>query len=269
MLRRSRTPRPSSSQLEGRGLEVKNVSVSFAGLVALADVDINVEEGEILGLIGPNGAGKTTMVNIISGYYTPNTGQVLISGKDVTGRPPDWICRQGLGRTFQGVRLFPMLTVEENVEAAVLKSAARQKRRSTRQIARELLAAHSLNAVAHLQAGTLPHGDQRRLGLVRALATRPTFLLLDEPAAGLNETETEEMLHTIASIRESVGCGILVIEHDMGLIMRLCDRIHVLNGGRTICVGTPDEVSASPEVIEAYLGSDLDESTLQENESDA
>ncbi len=269
MLRRSRTPRPSSSEVEGRGLEVKNVSVSFNGLIALADVDIRVEEGEILGLIGPNGAGKTTMVNIISGHYTPDSGQVLIAGKDVTGQPPDWICRQGLGRTFQRVRLFPELTVEENVEAAALKSARGQKRRSTRHVARELLAAHGLHAVAHLKARTLPHGDQRRLGLVRALATRPSFLLLDEPAAGLNESETEEMLHTIASIREDRGCGVLVIEHDMGLIMRLCDRIQVLNGGRTICIGTPDEVTASPEVIEAYLGSDPDEAALQNEKTNA
>jgi ABC-type branched-subunit amino acid transport system ATPase component len=264
-----KTPRPSSKSPEGRGLDVKGVDVSFAGLVALENVDLHVERGELVGLIGPNGAGKSTMVNVITGHYVPDKGTVFLSGQEVTGQSPDWICRQGLGRTFQNARLFPLLSVEENIEAAALLSSRGQNRTSIRKFVHEQLEVHNLAGKAHLSARALPAGDQRRLALARALATRPSFLLLDEPAAGLNEVETEEMRLSIASIRDNLGCGILVIEHNMSFIMRLCDRIQVLNSGRTICVGTPKKVQTNPAVIEAYLGSSTEVDNSGVLESDA
>jgi ABC-type branched-subunit amino acid transport system ATPase component len=233
-------------------LETRGVCVSFAGLVALEDVDLRLARGEILGLIGANGAGKSTLVNVISGYQKVDSGAVVLNGEDVTGRPTHDRARMGLSRTFQAGRLFLRLTVEENIEAAAF--GVGMKRRDARARAAEVLKLTNLSRLAPVRAGALPYGEERRVALARALATSPAFLAVDEPAAGLNEGESERLLQLIADMRERDGIGILMIEHDVGLIMRLCDRVQVLAEGRTICVGSPDEVQRDPNVIAAYLG---------------
>jgi branched-chain amino acid transport system ATP-binding protein len=233
-------------------LEARGVVVSFSGVRAVDGVDLLLDSAEILGLIGPNGAGKSTLVNAISGYITPDAGQVLLGGTDVTGRPAHRLCRLGLTRTFQSVRLFGRLTVAENVEIGALSRG--QSRRGARAATRELLLEHNLTQFADAEARTLPYGLERRVTLARALAANPLFLLLDEPAAGLDDRETDEVRDMILHLRRSRGCGVLVIEHDMGLIMSLCDRIQVISSGRTISSGTPDAVRNDPVVRTAYLG---------------
>jgi branched-chain amino acid transport system ATP-binding protein len=233
-------------------LRAEGVSVHFEGVRALDGVDLELPVGIILGLIGPNGAGKTTLTNVLSGFQRPTEGRVLVDGADVTRERPHKRSRRGVARTFQGVRLFPDLTVRENVEAAAgLRARSRRQRRG---VAGALLAALGLEERAEGLASSLPYGDERRLGIARALATQPSFLLLDEPAAGLNETESDELRLAILDVREQFGCGILVIEHDRRLIMRLCDRIQVLDHGRTISTGTPNEIQLDPLVRAAYLG---------------
>jgi branched-chain amino acid transport system ATP-binding protein len=233
-------------------LEARGVTVQFRGLKALSDVDLILAKGEILGLIGPNGAGKTTLVNVLSGFQRPAHGELVLAGQDVTGRPPRKLAMLGVTRTFQTGRLFSKLSVLENVELGAL--GLNMKPKAARARAWELLSRLQLSGKAHLPAGALPYGEQRLLGLVRALSSEPDFLLLDEPAAGLNEAETTSLLGVISSIRDDFGCGVLVIEHDMRLIMRVSERIEVLDHGRFLCTGTPDEVRRNPVVIEAYLG---------------
>lgn len=234
------------------GLFARGVSVHFEGLAALEDVDLTLRPGEILGLIGPNGAGKTTLVNVLTGFQLPTAGMVGIDAKAATGQPPHAFARAGLGRTFQAVRLFAGMTVLENVElGAVGKGVPRGEARAE---AARVLAWLGLSEMAEVEAGTLPYGDERWVGLARALSGRPRFLLLDEPAAGLNEVEADRLMHTVARIRDEFGCGVLIIEHNMQLVMSLCDRIHVLEHGRTIAEGTPAEAQANPEVRRAYLG---------------
>jgi len=236
----------------GNGLFARGVSVHFEGLAALENVDLTLHPGEILGLIGPNGAGKTTLVNVLTGFQLPTAGTVRIDDHAATGLPPHTFARAGLGRTFQAVRLFAGMTVLENVElGAVGKGVPRGEARGE---AARVLAWLGLTDMAGLEAGTLPYGDERWVGLARALSGRPRFLLLDEPAAGLNEVEAERLMHTVARIRDEFGCGVLIIEHNMQLVMSLCDRIHVLEHGRTIAEGTPAEARANPEVRRAYLG---------------
>src|SRR6266545_3776609 len=208
--------------------------------------------GELLGLIGPNGAGKTTLVNALSGFQKPTAGNVRMNGTDVTGWSPYRLARRGLTRTFQSVRLFPGLTVLENVELGGVGVGMR--RPAARKWARELLERLSLGDKAHLYATGLPHGLERRLGVVRALAAKPNFLMLDEPAAGLNEQESDELVGSLTLIRDDFSCALVVIEHDMRLIMRLCERIQVLDYGKTISVGTPAHVRSDPAVLKAYLG---------------
>ncbi|HKP17931.1 MAG TPA: ABC transporter ATP-binding protein [Gaiellaceae bacterium] len=234
-------------------LEARGVTVQFRGLRALSEVDLVLAKGEILGLIGPNGAGKTTLVNVLSGFQRPEAGDLVLDGRNVSGRPPRKFARLGVARTFQTGRLFGKLSVLENVElgALGLKTSAR----TARERSWTLLARLGLAAKAHLPAGSLPYGEQRLLGVLRALSTEPTFLLLDEPAAGLNEAETANLLAVIGAVRDDFGCGVLVIEHDMRLIMGVSERIQVLDHGRFLCVGTPEEVRRDPAVIEAYLGS--------------
>ncbi len=231
-------------------LQAEGVTVQFNGVRALDGVDVELHAGAILGLIGPNGAGKTTMTNVLSGFQRPTQGQVLLGGKDVTALAPHRRSRAGVARTFQGVRLFADLTVRENIEAA----ARRARGRARHELVERLLDTLRLQDRAEAEASSLPYGDERRLGIARALATQPSFLLLDEPAAGLNESESDELLDAILALRDEFGCGILVIEHDMRLIMRLCEQIQVLDSGRTIRHGTPAEVQADPTVRLAYLG---------------
>ncbi len=233
-------------------LEARGLKVHFGGVHAVDGVDLTIRKGEILGLIGPNGAGKTTLVNALSGFQRPTAGTVLLDGADVTGWSPHRLARLGLARTFQAVRLFPDLTVLENVELGGVGVGMR--RPAARRWARDLLERLSLDDKASLYATGLPHGLERRLGIVRALAAKPAFLLLDEPAAGLNEQESDELVDSLSLIRDDFSCALMVIEHDMRVIMRLCERIQVLDYGKTISIGTPAEVRSDPAVLTAYLG---------------
>jgi len=233
-------------------LEASGLAVHFGGVRAVDGVDLVVKKGEILGLIGPNGAGKTTLVNALSGFQKLTAGTVTMNGRDVTGLSPYRLARRGLARTFQSVRLFPGLTVLENVELGGVGVGMR--RPAARKWARELLERLKLDDKASLYGTGLPHGLERRLGIVRALAAKPTFLMLDEPAAGLNEQESDELVGSLTLIRDDFSCALVVIEHDMRLIMRLCERIQVLDYGRTISIGTPAEVRRDPAVLTAYLG---------------
>ncbi len=230
------------------------IGINFDGVRAVDGVDLVLSKGEILGLIGPNGAGKTTMVNLMTGALPAAFGGVELEGVDVTGWPPDRIARMHVGRTFQNVRLFSTLTVLENVEVGAVGVGMRWK--EARRKAWELLDWMDMADVAGTQADMLPYGQERRLGILRALATNPCFLLLDEPAAGLDETESDDLMEDIIQIRDQFSCGVMVIEHDMRLIMQLCDRIHVLDYGKTISMGTPEQVRADPVVITAYLGTE-------------
>jgi branched-chain amino acid transport system ATP-binding protein len=233
-------------------LEVRGLEVHFGGLRAIDGVDLKLTRGEILGLIGPNGAGKTTLVNALSGFQRTKAGSVHLHGTNVTGWPAARLARRGLGRTFQNVRLFPALTVLENVEVG--GASAGMTRRAARRQASELLDQLSLSHLGTQFASDLPHGLERRLGIVRALAAKPTFLLLDEPAAGLNEQESDELVATLSRVRTGFNCALAVIEHDMRLITRLCERVQVLDHGKTIANGTPSDVMADPIVRTAYLG---------------
>jgi branched-chain amino acid transport system ATP-binding protein len=233
-------------------LAARAISVRFGGLLALDGVTLNLKRGEILGLIGPNGAGKTTLVNVLSGFQRPRAGAIHVGDADCTRLSRHAFSRSGVARTFQAVRLFKDLSVSENVEVAYVAQGMR--RAAARRRAREILDSLGLGARAHYPAHALSYGEERRVGLARALAADPQFLLLDEPAAGLAAAEADEVRHLIGGIRDSHGCGVLVIEHNMALVMRLCERIHVLDGGRTIAMGSADEIRTHPEVRRAYLG---------------
>lgn len=231
----------------------EHVTVRFGGLLAIDDVSIALGAGEILGLIGPNGAGKTTLVNVLSGFQRPHGGQIRLGERDLTGLAPNVFAGSGIVRTFQAVRLFKGLTVAENVEAGFVGRG--MGRGEARRHALAILDEFELADRAGQPAIALSYGEERRAGLARALALGPRFLLLDEPAAGLAAAEAEDLRHAILAIRDRHGCGVLVIEHNMALVMSLCDRIHVLNSGRTIAAGHPDAIRANPAVRTAYLGS--------------
>jgi branched-chain amino acid transport system ATP-binding protein len=239
---------------EGRPgtLRASSVSRSFAGVEALRDVTLELHRHEVVGLIGPNGAGKSTLVNVLSGFDLPTSGTVELEGRDVTRWPAHRRGRAGIARTFQHSRSFRGLSVRENVEVAALgvgtsPGAARRR-------AEELLALLGLSAYAARPAETHAHGDERRLGVARALATEPRFVLLDEPAAGLPEAEVPEFAEAVRAVRDEHGAGVLLIDHNMALVMEVCDRLQVLDQGRTLAEGTPAEIRANLDVTAAYLG---------------
>jgi len=230
------------------------ISVEFSGLRALDRVSLSVSPGEIVGLIGPNGSGKTTLVNAVTGQAALSGGRVALGEEEISGLPPRDIALKGISRSFQIVRLFNNMTVLENIETSAL--ARGDRLRQARRKAEALMAEFGLLARAEDLAGNLSYGDKRRVEMARALAAEPAFLLLDEPAAGMNATESEALLHLLAELPEKRGLGLLIIDHDMRLIMRLCDRLHVLASGRTIAEGKAEDIRRNPAVIEAYLGSE-------------
>lgn len=234
-------------------LKIEGLCKSFAGLKAVADVSFSLRTGEILGLIGPNGSGKTTLINVVTGLLPATSGSVRVDDVETTKRPPHRVARAGIARTFQTIRLFDQLKVVENVEVAAVSMG--RSRRAAVTIAHDLLEEMGLDRWAESLASELPFGHQRKLEIARALAMNPKFLLLDEPAAGLNEEESDQLLDLLRTIPERKRVGMLVVDHDMRLIMSLCQRLHVLNYGKTITEGTPDEVRCNAEVVTAYLGS--------------
>ena len=233
-------------------LRAIGVSRSFDGVEALRGVDLELGRHEVVGLIGPNGAGKTTLVNLITGFDYPSAGRVELEGKDITRWPPHRRGRAGLARTFQHGHAFRGLTVRENVEVAALGVGA--SGRDARRRAERLLEALGLSGRADETAAALPHGDERKLGVARALATEPRFVLMDEPAAGLTEAEVPELAAVVRSVRDEHDAGVLLIDHNVPLIMEVCDRVHVLDQGRTLAQGTPAEIRDNIDVANAYLG---------------
>jgi branched-chain amino acid transport system ATP-binding protein len=236
----------------GETLRASSVSRSFAGVRALDEVTLEVHRHEVVGLIGPNGAGKSTLVNVLTGFDRPDTGTVELGARDVTQWSAHRRARAGLARTFQHSRAFRALSVRENVEVAALGVGARRSRAARR--ARELLALLGLEALAEAPAAALSHGDERRLGVARALATEPRFVLLDEPAAGLPEAEVPDFAAVVRSVRDEHDAGVLLIDHNMALVMDVCDRVRVLDQGTTLADGTPDEIRKNLDVAAAYLG---------------
>jgi branched-chain amino acid transport system ATP-binding protein len=233
-------------------LSIRGLSKYFAGLHALEGVSFNLQRGEILGLIGPNGSGKTTLINVVTGLLPATRGQVFVDGVEITNKRPYQVAHAGLARTFQTIRLFRDLTVLENVEVAAVSMGL--SRREAHQRALEVLEEIGIVGWGETLAGVLPYGLERRVEVARALATTPRFLFLDEPAAGLNEDESEELLQVLAALPAKKNLGMLIVDHDMRLIMRLCHRLHVLNFGKTIGEGKPEDVRKIPAVLEAYLG---------------
>ena len=248
-------------------LECRRIGIDFGGLSAVDEFTIAIGRTEICGIIGPNGAGKTTIFNLLTNVYPPTRGSILVNGVDTLGMTTDEVNRRGVARTFQNIRLFKDLTVEENVliglhnsmNYSVASSMLRlpkywKQEKEARERVRELLHIFHMENMTAQQAGSLPYGAQRRLEIVRSLATNPGILLLDEPAAGMNPSETAELMETIRKIRDEFHIAIMLIEHDMKLVMGICEGIAVLNYGRIIAKGTPDEIRNNPVVIEAYLG---------------
>jgi len=233
-------------------LQTQGISVQFQGLRALNGVDLALPQGEVLGLLGPNGAGKTTLVNVMTGYLRPSDGRLLLDDEVMNGLVPEALARRGVVRTFQSVRLFRRLSVLENVEIAALTIHGRRAR--AKEAASRALAFIGLEQMAHRRAGALAYADERRVGIARALALEPRFLLLDEPAAGMTEGECEAMSRLVAQLPERFGCGVLLIEHNVSVVIAVCRNIHVLDNGRTLATGAVDAVRKDPAVIAAYLG---------------
>lgn len=250
-------------------LEVNNLGISFGGLRAVDDFSVSIEKGQLYGLIGPNGAGKTTVFNLLTGVYKPTEGFVKLDGEDITGKSTIDINKAGIARTFQNIRLFKELTVLDNVkvglhngyeystlEGILRLPKYRKVEKEMNEKAMELLSVFDIDKEANLLASNLPYGKQRKLEIARALATNPKLLLLDEPAAGMNPNETQELMDTIRFVRDKFGQTILLIEHDMRLVSGICEELTVLNFGRVLCQGETSSVLSNPEVITAYLGED-------------
>lgn len=251
-------------------LKVDNVSMVFGGLRAVSNLSMHIDDGELIGLIGPNGAGKTTAFNMITGVYTPTEGKVYFNGQQSSGKKSYQVTQMGMARTFQNIRLFSELSVIDNVkiaynmhvtynlaDAIVRDGKYLSEEEYITQKALDLLKIFHLEEEAHEVAKNLPYGKQRRLEIARALATEPKLLLLDEPAAGMNPQETKELMEMIRWIRKEFNLSILLIEHDMGLVMGVCERIYVLEYGMKIAEGTPEEIKHNTRVIEAYLGEEV------------
>ena len=258
--------------MSGDLLALRQCSVQFGGLKAVDRVDLEVDRGDLVGLIGPNGAGKTTVFNIITGVYAPTAGEISFQGHSIGGWPTHRITKLGIARTFQNIRLFPTLSVMENMRVARLLRARSSLTsavlrapgflREEREIdahARRLLRVLGLERYAGVRATSLPYGERRRLEIARALATEPQLLLLDEPAAGMNPHEKGQLMQLIRRLRDEFGVSILLIEHDMRVVMGICERITVLDYGEVIAVGAPEEIRTNPKVIEAYLGESSEE----------
>ncbi len=251
----------------GEILTITDLTVDFGGVRAVNNVSISLQAGELVGLIGPNGAGKTTVFNLITNAIQPTSGQIMLNGKSILGKSPDKICRLGISRTFQNIRLFPQMTAYENVELGLHSSPrysiaeafvrlphAHRIELDTRKRALELLEIVNLKEFARERASSLPYGLQRRLEIARAMATSPQLLLLDEPAAGMNEDECKALVKLIREIHTTMKYTTLMIEHHMAVVMDLCERIYVLNLGSLLTVGNPKEIQNNPQVIKAYLG---------------
>jgi len=248
-------------------LECKNLGIQFGGLKAVDSFNLNIEKGMLYGLIGPNGAGKTTVFNLLTGVYKPTTGTIRLDGKLINGKTPTQINNMGIARTFQNIRLFSNMSVLDNVKVALHEKVKypllasmthmfgfNKKEKEMDELATDILKVFSLDDKSDTLSGNLPYGEQRKLEIARALATSPSLLLLDEPAAGMNPNETEELMETIRQIRDRYNLTILLIEHDMKLVAGICEKLSVLNFGTELASGTPSEVLNNPEVITAYLG---------------
>lgn len=248
-------------------LEVKNLGISFGGLRAVDELDMNIEQGSLVGLIGPNGAGKTTAFNLLTGVYTPSEGVIMLDGENLVGKTATEICKAGIARTFQNIRLFTKMTVLDNVKTALHNhveyslaesffhfGSYRKKEKEMDEKALEILKVFDLDRHADDLASNLPYGKQRKLEIARALATGPKLLLLDEPAAGMNPNETSELMDTIQLIRKKFNITILLIEHDMKLVAGICEYLYVLNFGMELAHGEPSKVLNDPKVVAAYLG---------------